>query len=228
MKLQNGTKKTRQIWTDFKKFISRGSVVDMAIGVIMGSAFGAIVTAVVNILLSLCTWGVPGGINGLITVLPAINDAQAGVAGIGQTFADTDLASMAEIYAKNNNLTIDTSSATDLINVENTLKGLYTLHGTTYFYNQSALINWGSLITAAIDFLIIALVLFTILKIFSYLKNRKAQFEAKELEKYYRANPSERPAPVVPGKPAVTEIDLLTEIRDQLKTQNETKKPKKE
>ena len=128
MKLQDGAKKTRQIWTDFKKFISRGSVVDMAIGVIMGSAFGAIVTAVVNILLSLCTWGVPGGINGLITVLPAINDAQAGVAGIGQTFTDTDLASMAEIYAKNNNLTIDTSSATDLINVENTLKGLYTLH----------------------------------------------------------------------------------------------------
>ena len=33
---------------EFKEFISRGNVVDLAIGVIMGAAFGKIVTALVN------------------------------------------------------------------------------------------------------------------------------------------------------------------------------------
>jgi len=33
---------------DFKKFILRGNVVDLAIGVVMGAAFGAIVNGVVN------------------------------------------------------------------------------------------------------------------------------------------------------------------------------------
>lgn len=33
---------------DFKDFISRGNVLDMAVGVIIGSAFGKIVTSIVN------------------------------------------------------------------------------------------------------------------------------------------------------------------------------------
>lgn len=33
---------------EFKEFISRGNVVDMAVGVIMGGAFGKIVTSLVN------------------------------------------------------------------------------------------------------------------------------------------------------------------------------------
>ncbi len=33
---------------EFKKFIAKGNVVDMAVGVVMGSAFGAIVTSLVN------------------------------------------------------------------------------------------------------------------------------------------------------------------------------------
>lgn len=34
--------------SEFKKFISRGNVVDMAVGVIVGAAFGKIVTSLVN------------------------------------------------------------------------------------------------------------------------------------------------------------------------------------
>lgn len=34
--------------TDFKTFISRGNVMDMAVGVIIGTAFGKIVTSLVN------------------------------------------------------------------------------------------------------------------------------------------------------------------------------------
>lgn len=37
-----------KILTEFKEFISRGNVVDLAIGVIMGAAFGKIVTALVS------------------------------------------------------------------------------------------------------------------------------------------------------------------------------------
>ena len=35
----------RKLWADFKKFITRGNVVDMAVGVAVASAFTAIVTA---------------------------------------------------------------------------------------------------------------------------------------------------------------------------------------
>ena len=36
------------LWNDFKKFISKGNVLDMAVGVIIGGAFGKIVTSIVN------------------------------------------------------------------------------------------------------------------------------------------------------------------------------------
>ena len=39
--------KIKKFFSDFKKFISRGNVVDMAVGVIIGGAFGKIVSSVV-------------------------------------------------------------------------------------------------------------------------------------------------------------------------------------
>lgn len=36
------------MWQEFKKFALRGNVVDMAVGVIVGGAFGKIVTSLVN------------------------------------------------------------------------------------------------------------------------------------------------------------------------------------
>lgn len=44
-------KKLRKRASDFKDFISRGNVVDMAVGVIIGGAFGKIVSSLVNDLL---------------------------------------------------------------------------------------------------------------------------------------------------------------------------------
>ncbi|MBQ0009859.1 MAG: MscL family protein, partial [Ruminococcus sp.] len=38
-------KKLHGIWSDFRKFITRGNVVDMAVGVTVATAFTAIVTA---------------------------------------------------------------------------------------------------------------------------------------------------------------------------------------
>lgn len=48
---------------EFKAFISRGNVVDMAVGVIVGSAFGKIVTSLVNDLLMPLIGVIIGGLN---------------------------------------------------------------------------------------------------------------------------------------------------------------------
>lgn len=167
-------KNGKTLWAEFKKFISRGNVLDMAVGVIMGSAFSAIVSAFTNILLSVCTWGVPGGIKGLVTVLPAANASQKGVAGIGQYF--TDLKSATIAYAASQGVTITENSDT-FVQWQNSLKNLYTLHGTTWTYNLSAVIDWGTFINAIISFLIIALTLFTVVKVFNTLKTKRLAFE---------------------------------------------------
>ena len=44
------------MWKEFKEFITRGNVIDLAIGLVMGSAFTAIVTALVeNIIMPFIT-----------------------------------------------------------------------------------------------------------------------------------------------------------------------------
>ena len=49
-----------KFFKEFKEFISRGNVLDMAVGIIIGGAFTAIITAVVNhILTPLINW-IPG------------------------------------------------------------------------------------------------------------------------------------------------------------------------
>lgn len=45
-------KKKSTFWSDFKKFISKGNVVDMAVGVVIGGAFSKIVTGLVNYIIN--------------------------------------------------------------------------------------------------------------------------------------------------------------------------------
>lgn len=168
--------KGETVWADFKKFITRGNVLDLSVGVIMGGAFNAIVTAFTNILLSICTWGVPGGIKGLVTILPAANATQKGIEGIGQYF--TDLKQATIDYAASQGVTITESSDT-FVQWQNSLKTLYTLHGTTWTYNLSAVIDWGSFINAVISFLVIALTLFIVVKVFNSLKAQRLAFQEK-------------------------------------------------
>lgn len=219
MKKDKNLTKVTGVIGEFKAFITRGNVVDMAVGVIIGGAFSAIVTAVVNILLSLCTWGLPGGIKGLVTVLPALNARQAGIDGIGQTFEAGNIVDATVAYAKTQGVTITKDSDT-FIQWQNALKLLYTAHGTTYYFNGSALIDWGTLLNAIISFLVIALVLFIVVKMVARAQAAKAELQARAQEEYYKVHPEERPAPVVPGAPAPTEMDILVQIRDELKKQN--------
>ena len=55
---------------EFKEFINRGNVMDMAVGVIVGGAFTAIVTAlttnIINPLIKAIAGGDPGQIGGLV------------------------------------------------------------------------------------------------------------------------------------------------------------------
>lgn len=60
--------------SEFKKFISRGNVVDMAVGVIVGGAFGKIVTSLVNDILMPIIGVLLGGLD-FTALTIRINDA---------------------------------------------------------------------------------------------------------------------------------------------------------
>ena len=56
-------KKGRGIFSDFKDFISQGNVMDLAVGVIIGAAFGKIVSSLVNDILMPLIGIVIGGVD---------------------------------------------------------------------------------------------------------------------------------------------------------------------
>lgn len=199
-KKKEAEKKVGSLWAEFKKFVMRGNVVDMSIGVVIGGAFGAIVTALTNILLNICTWSVPGGLKGVFTVLP-------GAAGEwGQTITLTRYFELIKDPA-----------------VKTMIDSQYTLRGTIYVYNGASIIDWGTFINAVISFFVIALTLFVIIKIFAVLQKKREQMHAEALEKYYKKHPEERPAPVKPGLPEPTDHQLLKGILAELQAQNKTK-----
>ncbi len=89
---------------------------------------------------------------------------------------------------------------------------------------MSAVIDWGAFINAIISFLVIALVLFVIMKVAAGVAAKRAELKAKSLEAYYQKHPEERPVPPEPGEPEPTELDILKEIRDALVEKKEAKK----
>ena len=56
-------KKKSTFWADFKAFITRGNVIDMAVGVVIGGAFGKIVTGLVNYIINPCVSLLTGGVD---------------------------------------------------------------------------------------------------------------------------------------------------------------------
>jgi large conductance mechanosensitive channel len=51
------------MWNDFKEFIARGNVLDLAVAVILGLAFGAIVTSLVDDIIMPVIGAILGGID---------------------------------------------------------------------------------------------------------------------------------------------------------------------
>lgn len=80
-------KKISKSADEFKTFISRGNVVDMAVGVIIGAAFGKIVTSLVNDLLMPLIGVVIGGLD-FSSLSLKVGDATIAYGNFIQTIID--------------------------------------------------------------------------------------------------------------------------------------------
>ena len=196
--------KTKSLWAEFKAFINKGNALMLAVGVVIGSGFSAIVSGVTNILLNLVTCALPGGLSGLVTPI--------------YTQTSINSATAAGITKENMILT-----SKEYLELDTALKGLYANHGGQYYYTGLPILDWGALINAIISFIIIALVLFTIVKIANSISKKNAELQAKALELYYQKHPEERPVEEKEEEKP-TELDVLTEIRDLLAKEKESEK----
>ena len=71
----------KKFFSEFKAFITRGNVIDLAVGMIIGAAFTAIVTALVNGVFKPLIDAIPmGNVQGLITMLVPKNSEGVKVA----------------------------------------------------------------------------------------------------------------------------------------------------
>ena len=197
-------KKGPGLWAEFKEFINRGNAFMLAVGVVIGGAFSAIVNAIVNILLSLCTAALPGGLAGLVTVIHTPT-AEGALKEVQKTFASAKIEMSIDEY-------LEVFKDSPAIGAS-----MYNKFGGKYVFATAPVLNWGALITAIISFLIIAVVLFIIVKVVNSAQRKKAELEEKAKEAYYQKHPEERPVPPEPGKPEPTELDYLKEIAELLK-----------
>lgn len=133
------------ILSEFKEFTSRGNVIDLAVGVVIGGAFGSITNSLVQDI-----------------IMPPIGMILSGV-----NFADI---------------------TTTLKQAGPDGKGAVVL-------------SWGKFIQAVINFLVIAMAMFAVVKAINTIKRRQEAADAPP------AAPPEPPA----------EVQLLIEIRDALK-----------
>lgn len=134
------------MWQEFREFAMRGNALDLAIGVIIGAAFGKIVDGLVNDI-----------------IMPIV-----GIAG----------------KADFSNHFIPLSSAVTATNLADARK-------------QGGVFAYGDFITIVINFLIVAVALFLVIKGINALNKKPA------------------PAPAAPPPPS-EEVVLLTQIRDAL------------
>ena len=142
-----------KILNEFKTFAVKGNMIDMAVGIIIGSAFGKIVSSLVN-----------------DVIMPPL-----GVLIGGVNFSDLQL--------------VIKKAVGDI---------------------PAVTMNYGAFIQVLVDFLIIAWVIFMMVKGLNSLKKKEKEA------------PAPPPAPPAPPAPTKEEL-LLTEIRDLLKVQNKLK-----
>ena len=81
MKAENVKKGSKKFVNEFKDFISKGNVLDLAVGVIIGGAFTSIVNSLVNDMFMPVIGGILSGINftDLKVVIPAAIEGMADV-----------------------------------------------------------------------------------------------------------------------------------------------------
>ena len=148
-KEQLNLKKVKEVKVikEFREFISRGNVIDMAVGIIVGTAFTAIVNSMVKDILTPVIGFLMGGVN--------FEDLKWVIAPANETAAEVSL-------------------------------------------------NYGMFIQKIVEFLIISLSVFILVKVLNMLRRKRTK---QEEEKKEAPKPSD-------------EVLLLTEIRDLLKREN--------
>lgn len=149
-------KKKKSIFTEFKEFISKGNVIDMAVGVIIGGAFTKIVNSLVSDL-----------------IMPAL----------GLLTGNIDFADLKIVLSE---AQLDTDGVTVL--------------------KEELAIRYGVFLDALLNFLLIAVAVFAMVKIINTAREKAEKLKKKKVEE----------APAAPPAPD-PQIVLLTEIRDLLK-----------
>ena len=147
----------KKFFGEFKEFITKGNVLDMAVGVIVATAFGKITTSLVN-----------------DVFMPFI----------GYIFGGVDLSKL--------NITLAEAVLDDAGEVA----------------TPAVVMGIGTFISAIIDFILVALIVFIIVKAFN-----KARAAAESKKAAEEAAAEEAPAEPEPSKEEV----LLAEIRDLLR-----------
>ena len=144
----------KKMFEEFKKFIMRGNVLDMAVGVIVAGAFGKITTSLVNdIFMPFISW----------------------------IFGARDMTALNVIVRP------------EIVNEAGEV-------------TQAAItLGFGTFVATIIDFILIAFVVFLVVKVMNTAKDKLAKKEEEA--------PAPEPAPPAPSAEEV----LLTEIRDLLK-----------
>jgi large conductance mechanosensitive channel len=133
---------------EFKEFAMKGNVVDLAVAVIIGAAFGKIISSLVD------------------DIIMPIVGAMSGGLDFSNHFVGLSKAVTSPVYAEAK--------------------------------KQGAVLGWGNFLTVAVNFLIIAFILFVVIRALSMLKK------------------SELPVPQSPPRSEV----LLEEIKDALVAKN--------
>ena len=141
---------------DFKEFAFKGNIIDMAVGIVIGTAFSAIITKLVE--------GVISPLIGLLT---------GGV-------------SLADLAVQ--------------------LKAAEVANGEVV--REALMLNYGAFLQAILDFIIIALCLFFVMK--GIMAAKKKMEELKKTEE----------APAEEEEPADTELSVLLEIKELLEKKN--------
>ena len=141
----------KEFMEEFKAFVMRGNVMDMAVGVIVGGAFGAITTSLVS---------------NIVTPLLAF---------------------------------LFKSPNTDALNI--VLRAADEAAGT-----EAVVLGLGTFVGAIINFLVIALVLFSVIKAFN---------KARELAEAKKKEEEAAAAPEEPAGPSTEELlaDILAELK---------------
>ena len=166
-----------KLWEEFKVFINKGNAMALAVGTIIGGAFGNITKSVTNDL-----------------IMPLVNIFMGGT-----DFSDAKIALPRMPW------------------VEPTYETIVDANGAEIVQEVRNYLTYGNFISAVINFLIMALVVFFIVKAMNKLSEAATRKEREEAEAAAAAAAAAAAEEAEKNPPAPTAEELLTEIRDLLK-----------